>query len=106
MAPILHSAWDTCLVLKAVGEDVNEAATELMKTITPARIESWTIRSRWTGQTNPSPSLITNVRWPINMTKWVLLALCLPRLVWYPAMELPDNYLLAPAPHAIEAGNG
>jgi hypothetical protein len=38
----LHSAWDTCLVLKAVGEDVNEAATELLKTITPARIESWT----------------------------------------------------------------
>jgi hypothetical protein len=37
----LHSAWDTCLVLKAVGEDVDEAATELMKTITPARIESW-----------------------------------------------------------------
>jgi hypothetical protein len=28
-------------VLKAVGEDVGEAATELMKTITPARIESW-----------------------------------------------------------------
>jgi S1/P1 Nuclease len=38
----LHSAWDTCLVLKAVGEDVGEAATELMKTITPAKIESWT----------------------------------------------------------------
>jgi S1/P1 Nuclease len=38
----LHSAWDSCLVLKAVGENVNEAATELMKTITPARIESWT----------------------------------------------------------------
>jgi hypothetical protein len=37
----LHSAWDTCLVLKAVGEDVGGAATELMKTITPARIESW-----------------------------------------------------------------
>jgi hypothetical protein len=34
-----------------------------------------------------------------------LLALCLPGLVWYPAMELPDNYLLAPAPHAIEGGN-
>jgi hypothetical protein len=33
----LKSAWDTCLVLKAVGEDVGEAATELMKTITPAR---------------------------------------------------------------------
>ena len=39
------------------------------------------------------------------MTKWVLLALRLPRLVWYPAMELPDNYLLAPAPHAIKVGN-
>ena len=38
----LHSAWDTCLVLKAVGEDVGEAATELMKTITPAKIKSWT----------------------------------------------------------------
>ena len=38
----LHSAWDTCLVLRAVGEDVNEAATELLKTITPARIDSWT----------------------------------------------------------------
>ncbi|MEA2908864.1 MAG: nuclease [Bradyrhizobium sp.] len=38
----LHSAWDTCLVLKAVGEDVGGAAGELMKTITPARIESWT----------------------------------------------------------------
>jgi S1/P1 Nuclease len=40
--PNLHSAWDTCLVLKAVGEDVGEAATALMKTITPAKIESWT----------------------------------------------------------------
>jgi hypothetical protein len=29
-------------VLKAVGEDVSGAATELMKTITSARIESWT----------------------------------------------------------------
>jgi hypothetical protein len=42
VAPILHSARDTCLVLEAVGEDVNEAATELMRTITPAGIESWT----------------------------------------------------------------
>ena len=40
--PNLHSAWDTCLVLKAVGEDVDQAATELMKTITPVNIESWT----------------------------------------------------------------
>ncbi len=29
-------------VHKAVGEDASGAATELMKTITPARIESWT----------------------------------------------------------------
>jgi S1/P1 Nuclease len=38
----LHAAWDTCLVLRAVGEDRNEAATELLKTISPARIEGWT----------------------------------------------------------------
>ena len=37
----LHAAWDTWLVLKAVGEDAGEAATELMKTFTPAKIESW-----------------------------------------------------------------
>jgi hypothetical protein len=49
----LHSTWDTCLVLKAVGEDVGEAATELMKTITPARIESWT-RSKPMGWANES----------------------------------------------------
>jgi hypothetical protein len=30
------------LVLEAVGGDASEAATELMKTITPAKIESWT----------------------------------------------------------------
>jgi S1/P1 Nuclease len=40
--PNLHAAWDTCLVLKAVGDDADQAATELLKTITPARIESWT----------------------------------------------------------------
>jgi hypothetical protein len=38
----LHSAWDTCLVLKAAGEDVAAGATELLKSITPAKIESWT----------------------------------------------------------------
>jgi hypothetical protein len=38
----LHAAWDTCLVLRAVGEDADQAATELMRTITPARIEGWT----------------------------------------------------------------
>ena len=29
-------------MLKAVGEDLGEAAAELMKTMTPARIDSWT----------------------------------------------------------------
>jgi hypothetical protein len=37
----LHSAWDNCLVTKAVGEDTGEAATDLMKSITPAKIETW-----------------------------------------------------------------
>ena len=39
----LQSARDTCLVLKAVGDEADQqAATELLKTITPAGIESWT----------------------------------------------------------------
>jgi hypothetical protein len=38
----LHSAWDTCLVLKAVGADIADAATDLMKSISPAKIEEWT----------------------------------------------------------------
>ena len=46
----LHSAWDTCLVLKAVGADVGEAVTELMKSITPAKIESWTHSGPMEGQ--------------------------------------------------------
>jgi hypothetical protein len=38
----LHAAWDSCLVVKAVGTDVAAAATDLMKSITPAKIEAWT----------------------------------------------------------------
>jgi hypothetical protein len=38
----LHSTWDTCLVLKAVGEDADQAASELMKMITPAKNKGWT----------------------------------------------------------------
>ena len=53
----LHAAWDTCLVLGAVREDVGEAATELLKTITPARIESWNQSNPMDWQTSPSPSL-------------------------------------------------
>ena len=33
---------NTCLVVKAVGQDAGEAAIELMKPITPAKIEGWT----------------------------------------------------------------
>src|SRR5260370_36089555 len=52
----LQSAWDTCLVLKAVGEDVGEAATELMKRSRRPRSRAGPIRIRRTGQTNLSPS--------------------------------------------------
>jgi hypothetical protein len=38
----LHAAWDSCLVVKAAGADVAAAATDLMKSITPAKIEEWT----------------------------------------------------------------
>jgi S1/P1 Nuclease len=38
----LHAAWDSCLVVTAVGTDVADAATDLMKSITPAKIEEWT----------------------------------------------------------------
>lgn len=37
----LHSTWDTCLVIAAVGDDVDDAATELMKGISPAKREVW-----------------------------------------------------------------
>ena len=47
----LHSAWDTCLVLKAVGEDVGGAATELIKTITPAQLRAGPIRIQSTRRT-------------------------------------------------------
>jgi hypothetical protein len=33
---------NTCLVVKAVGQDAGEAAIELMKLITPAKIVGWT----------------------------------------------------------------
>src|SRR4051794_2226561 len=38
----LHATWDTCLVLKSVGEDVSEAASALIDGITPALSEQWT----------------------------------------------------------------
>ncbi|UWU82997.1 S1/P1 nuclease [Bradyrhizobium yuanmingense] len=41
-SPNLHSAWDTCLVLKTVGEDPIAAASDIAKSITPALQELWT----------------------------------------------------------------
>ncbi len=38
----LHSAWDNCLVLAAIGPDVSEAVSDLMDSITPAMREQWT----------------------------------------------------------------
>jgi len=40
-----HSTWDTCLVLAAVGEDVSDAASDLVDEITPAMRERWTVSS-------------------------------------------------------------
>lgn len=41
-SPNLHSAWDTCLMLAVVSDHVEDAATDPMMTITPAKIEKWT----------------------------------------------------------------
>jgi hypothetical protein len=38
----LHSTWDTCLVLKAVGSDVSAAAADLLTSITAEMREQWT----------------------------------------------------------------
>jgi hypothetical protein len=38
---VLHAAWDTCLVIKAVGKDVSDAASDLIDTLTPAMKEEW-----------------------------------------------------------------
>ncbi|MET4175927.1 hypothetical protein ABIB99_007043 [Bradyrhizobium sp. LA6.1] len=38
---VLHATWDTCLVMKAVGKDVDAAASDLIDTLTPAMKEEW-----------------------------------------------------------------
>src|SRR5713101_1171895 len=38
----LHSAWDSCLVMEAVGENVQEAAAKLLAAVTPEQIQAWT----------------------------------------------------------------
>jgi hypothetical protein len=37
----MHSAWDTCLLQKAVGSDVTAAATDLLNSVTTANKEEW-----------------------------------------------------------------
>jgi len=37
----LHSAWDTCLVVLAVGNDAPTAALSLLKTIQPGQVQAW-----------------------------------------------------------------
>jgi hypothetical protein len=38
----MHSTWDTCLVIKAVGASPTVAANDLLSAITPAQKELWT----------------------------------------------------------------
>ena len=38
----LHSAWDSCLVQAAVGDNVQDAATSLLASITHDQIQTWT----------------------------------------------------------------
>jgi hypothetical protein len=38
----LHSAWDTCLVVSAVGSDPIVAATKLLEALTAAQAQAWT----------------------------------------------------------------
>ena len=38
----LHSAWDSCLVRAAVGDNVPDAATSLLASITQDQIQTWT----------------------------------------------------------------
>jgi hypothetical protein len=38
----LHSAWDTCLVVEALGDNVQEAATKLSAAVTAEQIQTWT----------------------------------------------------------------
>jgi hypothetical protein len=37
----MHSAWDTCLVQKAIGSDVSAAVTDLLSSITSGMKEEW-----------------------------------------------------------------
>jgi nuclease S1 len=38
----LHGVWDGCLVLEAVGDNVQQAAAMLLTAVTPEQIQAWT----------------------------------------------------------------
>src|SRR5262249_30556479 len=38
----LHSAWDTCLVVEALGDNVRAAAANLSAAVTRGQIRAWT----------------------------------------------------------------
>jgi len=40
-SPNLHSAWDNCLVFRAVGEKVTTASRQLFNSLTPTKKEQW-----------------------------------------------------------------
>lgn len=41
MCANLHATWDTCLVENAVGNNIQQAATDLVASITPQLITQW-----------------------------------------------------------------
>ena len=49
----LHSAWDTCLVVAAVGANVEDAATKLAASIAQEQIQAWTQSNpkQWANET-------------------------------------------------------
>ncbi len=38
----LHAAWDTCLVIEAIGDNVQDAAAKLLAAVTAEQIQAWT----------------------------------------------------------------
>ena len=73
----LHAAWDSCLVVKAVGPDVADAATDLISRLPQPRSRSGRIQIRQIGPTNHSRLL--NVQRRNTATTKVPLASFLPR---------------------------
>jgi hypothetical protein len=49
----LHSAWDSCLVMEAVGDNIQDAATKLLAAVTTEQIRAWTTSDprQWANET-------------------------------------------------------